>query len=139
MDELRNLEEIFSATRKIVEKLREENQRLLAERSNLLVEMNNLLAENERLRKVNATFEKNLAQLPQQFQFIMQNEFRKFLKAASSTNGENFDEEKNFVVPVENETEILDTEENLPANLNQPKKKMVYAEFFAEEVGFKEN
>ena len=170
MDELRNLEEVLISARKIGEKfyverdllskenakLREENQRLLAERSNLLVEMNNLLAENERLRKVNATFEKNLAQLPQQFQFIMQNEFRKFLKAASSTNGENFDEEKNFVapvenemgtfdgekkivVPVENETEILDAEENLPANLNQPKKKMVYAEFFAEEVGFKEN
>lgn len=135
MDELRNLEEIFSATRKIVEKLQAENN-LLAEENLKLREMNQkILSENERLQKINENFGKNL----QHFHFAMQNEFQKFLTAASSTNGENFDEEKKIVVPVENETEILDAEENLPANLNQPKKKMVYAEFFAEEVGFKEN
>lgn len=153
MDEFRNLEEILITARKIGEKLhvernllakenaklREENQRILAERNSLLVEMNNLLAENERLRKINATFEKNLSQLPRQLQFIMQNEFQKFLTAASSTNDENFDEKNNLIVPTE--LEILDAEENLPANLqdNQPKKKMVYAEFYAEEVGYEQN
>lgn len=155
MDEFQKLEEILINARKIGErlhveknllskenaKLREENQRLLAERNNLLVEMNNLLAENDRLRKINATFEKNLSQLPRQLQLIMQNEFQKFLTAASSTGEENFDEENSLIVPVETEIEVLDAEENLPANLqdNQPKKKMLYAEFYAEEIGYKEN
>ena len=148
MDEIKDLEEILITAKEISEKLqarknflteeisrlREENQKILAERNNLLVELNGLLAENERLRKVNATFGKNLAQLPQRFQIAIQNEFQKFLTAASNSI-----DEENLTVP--NRTEILDVEENLPANLenNQPKKKMVYAEFYAEEIGCKEN
>lgn len=148
MDELNDLEEILSDVKKISEKLqarknflteeisrlRAENEKILAERNSLLNEMNALLAENERLRKVNATFGKNLAQLPQRFQIAIQNEFQKFLTAASNSV-----DEENLTVP--NETEILSAEENLPADLqeSQPKKKMLYAEFYAEEAGFKED
>lgn len=122
-------------------KLLEENKNLLAERNNLLVEMNNLLAENERLRKVNETFGKNLQQIPNQFQFIIRDELKKFFESLSLATENNFNEsenepeENNSVVPFENGIEILDAEENLPDNIQneQPKKKMIYAEFYAEE------
>lgn len=118
-------------------RLREENKMVLAERNNLLVEMNNLLEENERLRKVNESFGKNLQQLPNQFQSIMRGELQKFF-AHLSDSVENRplddDEEEYSVVPFDNGIEILDAEENLPdIQDNQPKKKMIFADFYAEE------
>ena len=149
MDELKDFKSFLELGEKIQSelenlrrenlKLLEENKNLLAERNNLLVEMNNLLEENERLRKVNETFGNNLQQLPNQFQFIMRDELQKFFAGLSSTAEKNFDDdeddENNSVVPFENGIEILDAEENLPANISEepPKKKMVYAEFYAEE------
>ena len=160
MEKLRELEEVLTAAKKIGEKFQDElsklqteknllaeenaelratNQKILAERTGMLIEMNNLLAENDRLRKVNEMFGKNFQQLPQQLHFIMQNEFQKFLTAATSSGEKNFDEDENLIVPTDEEFEILDAEEKLPANLNQPKKKMVYAEFYAEELGFEKD
>lgn len=160
MDDFKNLmilgEKIRNEFEKLQDenlKLREKNKMILAERNNLLVEMNNLLAENERLRKVNETFGKNLQQLPNHFQFIMRDELQKFFAGLSQAAERNFDEqeEKNFVeqdekisddedeenslVSFENGIEILDAEENLPENIQtQPKKKMIFAEFYAEEA-----
>ena len=152
MDEFKDLGEILTAAKEISEKLqarknflteeisklREENQRILAERNNLLIELNSLLAENERLRKVNESFGNNLQQVGDFFKMFIGNGSRKNL-----TDSEN---DENSIVPTETatetatatatETEILDAEENLPANLDQSKKKMVYAEFFAEEIGY---
>ena len=159
MDDFKNLmilgEQIKTEFEKLQDenlKLREKNKIILAERNNLLVEMNNLLAENERLRKVNETFGKNLQQLPNQFQFIMRDELQKFFSGLSQAAKKNPDkvEEKNFdehdekisddeveensLVSFENGIEILDAEETLPENIqNQPKKKMIFAEFYAEE------
>ena len=147
MDELKDLEEILSAAKKISEKLqvrknflteeisrlRAENEKILAERNNLLVELNSLLAENERLRKVNESFGDNLRQI--------NDLFRMFIGGGSQKNLTDSESVENSIVPTETEIEILDAEENLPANLqeSQPKKKMVYAEFYAEEIGYKEN
>ena len=147
MDEFKDLEEILSAAKKISEKLqarknflteeisrlRAENEKILAERNNLLVEMNNILAENERLRKVNEGFGENLRQINDLFRMFIGGDSRK-ISADPEDN-------ENSIVPTENEIEVLDAEENLPANLqeSQPKKKMVYAEFYAEEIGYKEN
>ena len=147
MDEFKDLEEILSAAKKISEKLqvrknflteeisrlRAENEKILAERNNLLVELNSLLAENERLRKVNEGFGENLRQINDLFRMFIGGDSRK-ISADPEDN-------ENSIVPTENEIEVLDAEENLPANLenNQPKKKMVFAEFYAEEIGFEEN
>ena len=145
MDELKNFMELGEKIQNEIERLKSENlklhedyQNILIERNNLLVEMNSLLAENERLRKVNESFGKNLQQLPNQFQFIMRDELRKFFDGLTGKVEQNFEEE-NFVTSVETEPateiEILDAEEKLPDNIkeNQPKKKMIYAEFYAEE------
>lgn len=147
MDERNDLEDILSDVKKISEKLqarknflteeisrlREENQRILAERNNLLIELNSLLAENERLRKVNESFGDNLRQI--------NNLFKMFIGGGSQKISTDSDSGETSIVPTENEIEILDTEENLPANLqdSQLKKKMRYAEFYAEEIGFKED
>lgn len=147
MDEFKDLEEILSDVKKISEKLqarknflteeisrlRAENEKILAERNNLLVELNSLLAENERLRKVNESFGDNLRQINDLFRMFIGGDSRKIF-----TDSE---DNENSIVPTENEIEVLDAEENLPANLenNQPKKKMVFAEFYAEEIGFEEN
>lgn len=147
MDEFKDLEEVLSAAKKISEKLqvrknflteeisrlRAENEKILAERNNLLVELNSLLAENERLRKVNEGFGENLRQINNLFRMFIGNDSRKNFTDSDS------EVEENLIS--HDETEILDAEENLPANLknSQPKKKMVFAEFYAEEVGFEEN
>ncbi|MBR6012430.1 MAG: hypothetical protein IK062_01435 [Selenomonadaceae bacterium] len=143
MDELKNFLELGEKIHIQLEKLQAENlklqedyQNILLERNTLLVELNNLLAENERLRKVNESFEKNLYKLPNQFQLIMRDELQKFFAGLSATAEKNFDEEETDVVPFESEIEILDAEEKLPDNIsdNQQKKKMIYAEFYAEEA-----
>lgn len=146
MDELKDFEEMLVAVKKIGEKLqaernflaeenselRAENQRILAERNNLLVELNSLLAENERLRKVNESFGDNLRQINDLFRMFIGGS-KKILNDSENV--------ENSIVPTETEPEILDAEENLPVSFqeNSPKKKMVYAEFYAEEVGFKED
>ena len=143
MDELKNFLELGEKIHIQLEKLQAENLKLhedykniLSERNTLLVELNNLLSENERLRKVNESFEKNLYKLPNQFQFIMRDELRKFFNGLTGQLEQNFKEEEVAVVPVENEIEILDAEEKLPDNISdsQPKKKMIFAEFYAEET-----
>ena len=140
MDEFKDLGEILTAAKEISEKLqarknflteeisklREENQRILAERNNLLIELNSLLAENERLRKVNESFGNNLQQVGDFFKMFIGNGSRKNLTETETATA----------TATATETEILDAEENLPANLDQSKKKMVYAEFFAEEIGY---
>ncbi|MBQ9441714.1 MAG: hypothetical protein IJU55_01700 [Selenomonadaceae bacterium] len=139
MDELNDLEEILSAAKEIGEKLqakkkilteeilrlRAENEKILSERNNLLVELNSLLVENEKLRKINESFGEHLRQINDLSGMFIRGDFQKFL--TDSDCGES------SIVPSESEVEILNAEEN------QPKKKMLYADFYAEEIGFKED
>lgn len=139
MDELKDLEEILSAAKEIGEKLqakreilteeilrlRAENEKILAERNKLLIELNSLLVENEKLRKINENFGENLRQINDLSGMFIRGDSQKFLSDS--------DCDEKSIVPTESEVEILNAEEN------QPKKKMLYAEFYAEEIGFKED
>lgn len=145
MDEMKNLEEVLSAVKNIAEKLQAEKN-ILAEENIKLNEVNKeisaerdiLLAENERLRKINENFLANMQQFSRQFQIVIRDEFQKFFAATIATKEEFSDNEKNLAVSDENEVEVLEAEEKLPVDIQniKQKKKMLYADFYAEEAGF---